>query len=65
MVYDGAKRRSEGVCVQVRTRHSLCLKRGKYKKHSIEGEEVYPYPSFSDTLMSDRSFDPNPVSEVE
>ena len=54
MVYDGAKRKSETVCVQIRTKHSICLKRGKYKKHSIEREEVYPYPSLSGiALMSD------------
>ena len=28
--------------MQIRSKHSASLKRGKYEKHSIELEEVYP-----------------------
>jgi ribosome recycling factor len=41
-VYASAKRKSEEIRVQIRSKHSASLKRGKYDKHSIEVEEVYP-----------------------
>ena len=40
-VYVSAKKKSEEIRVQIRSKHSACLKRGKYGKHSIEAEEVY------------------------
>ena len=40
-VYMTAKRKGEEIRVQIRNKHSVSLKRGKYEKHSIELEEVY------------------------
>jgi ribosome recycling factor len=43
-VYASAKRKGEEIRVQIRSKHSASLKRGKYEKHSIELEEVFrPY----------------------
>jgi len=38
-VYASAKRKGEEIRVQIRSKHSASLKRGKYAKHSIELEE--------------------------
>lgn len=51
-MYASAKRKSEEIRVQIRGKHSASLKRGKYGKHSIEAEEVYPFLS-GISLMSD------------
>ena len=56
-LYASAKRKGEEIRVQIRNKHSASLKRGKYEKHSIELEEVYP--SFSTiALMSDSLSNP-------
>ena len=59
-MYTSAKRKAEEIRVQIRNKHSASLKRGKYAKHSIELEEVYPSLSviafMSDNLSNSIQF---------
>ena len=54
-MYASAKRKGEEIRVQIRSKHSASLKRGKYEKRSIELEEVYPSISCTASISDNLS----------